>query len=69
MVLTGSLRRRVAHSNRRRLRTSRCGKRKSKSHCLSNAKCRWTIGRKRSFCRRKGNRLRRTFRRHNIFRR
>lgn len=69
MVLTGSLRRRILRSNRRRLRASRCGKRKTEKSCNKNSKCTWKVGKKRSFCRRTGNRKRRTFRRHNIFHR
>ncbi len=69
MVLTGSLRRRIVHSNRRRHRVSRCGKKKSENSCLKNKKCTWKVGRKRSFCRRSGNRKRRTFKRYNIFHR
>ena len=69
MVLTGSLRRRVLRSNRRRLKASKCGKRKSKVHCEKNSKCTWKVGRKRSFCRKSGNRRTRKFRRYNIFRR
>lgn len=66
MVLTGSLRRRIAHSNRRRLRTSRCSKR-NKVSCKRNARCTWHVGKKRSFCRRANNRRTRKFRRRSIF--
>ena len=66
MVLTGSLRRRVAISNRRRLRASRCGRR-NKASCKRNARCTWHKGKTRSFCRRVGNRRTRRFRRRSIF--
>ena len=66
MVLTGSLRRRIAYSNRRRLRTSRCSKR-NKASCLRNARCSWHTGKKRSFCRRASNRRTRRFKKKSIF--
>lgn len=68
MVLTGSLRRRILRSNRRRLRASKCGRRKTREHCEKNSRCTWKVGRKRSFCRKSGNRRTRRFDRYNIFR-
>lgn len=68
MVLTGSLRRRVALSNKRRLRTSRCSRRNEKS-CKRNARCTWHVGKKRSFCRRAHNRQTRKLKRKSIFKR
>lgn len=67
MVLTGSLRRRILKSNRRRLRVSRCARRKTKQHCNQNSRCKWHKGSKRSFCRRANNRQTRRLKRKNIF--
>jgi len=66
MVLTGSLRRRIAYSNRRRLNNSVCGKRSEKK-CTKNKRCIWRVGKKRSFCRTKTNRKLRTFKKKSIF--
>ena len=68
MVLTGSLRRRVLHSNRRRLKASKCRKVKTTKRCKELKRCTYAKGPKRSFCRRVKNRRTRRFRKRAIFR-
>ena len=56
-----SLRKRLARSNRRRLKVLGC-RGKSYKSCKKTAKCRWTSSKRGSHCRRDKNRRRRTHR-------